>query len=114
MTQVMNPETSTAIGWGNRGSLDIMNYILLACIEGKMMTHIMYMCNMNSKQAQSYVALLLKYRLLEKRETESFKNNVFRTMALAGKVYWMHVPSCPECSLSLTIRTRRSPWSEGR
>ena len=85
MTQVMNSETSTAMGWGNRGSLDIMNYILLCCIEGKMMTHIMYMCNLNSKQTQSHLALMLKHRLLEKRETESFKNNVFRATALAGK-----------------------------
>ena len=114
MTQVMNPETSTAIDSGNRGSLDIMNHILLACIEGKMMTHIMYTCDLNSKQAQSYVALLLKCRLLEKRETESFKNNVSRATALEGKVYWMHIPSCQGCSLSLTMRTRRSPWSEGR
>ena len=80
----MNSETPTAMGWGNRGSLDIMNYILVACIKGRMITHIMYICNLNSKQTQSYVGLLLKHRLLEKRKNSS-SNNVFQATVLARK-----------------------------
>jgi len=81
----MTTETPTAMRWGNRGSLDIMNYILLACMDGRMITHIMYMCNLNSKQTQSYVGLLLKHRLLEKRKASSTNKTVFQTTVLARK-----------------------------
>jgi predicted transcriptional regulator len=57
----------TALGWGNRGALDIINIVLLVCMKGTMITHIMYKCNLNSKQTQSYVSFLLKYQLLEKK-----------------------------------------------
>lgn len=85
MNQVLTSDTPTAMGWGNRGSLDIINYILLACANGSMITHIMYRCNLNSKQTQSYVALLLKHRLLEKTSTLNPSKNLYQATVLAGK-----------------------------
>lgn len=77
--------TETALGWGNRGSLDIINFILLVCMSGTMITHIMFKCNLNSKQTQSYVSLLLKHQLLERRKPEGSDNYVYQATDRARK-----------------------------
>lgn len=82
---MMPSGTETALGWGNRGSLDIINFILLVCMNGTMITHIMFKCNLNSKQTQSYVSFLLKYRLLEKRKSEDSNNYVYHATDRARK-----------------------------
>ena len=81
----MPAHTETALGWGNRGSLDIINLILSVCENGTMITHIMYQCNLNSKQTQAYVSLLVKYELLEKRESESTTKGVYQATDRARK-----------------------------
>jgi predicted transcriptional regulator len=82
---LMSSDTDSALGWGNRGSLDIINFILLVCANGTMITHIMFKCNLNSKQTQSYVALLIKHQLLEKRKYEGSNNYVYQATDRARK-----------------------------
>jgi len=82
---MMHSETDTALGWGNRGALDIINLILIACMNGTMITHIMYRCNLNSKQTQSYVSFLLQYRLLEKEKAEGSNKIVYQATDRARK-----------------------------
>jgi len=50
-----------------------------------MTAHIMHECKLDSKQTQSYLALQLSHRLLEKRETGSSNKNVFYATVLARK-----------------------------
>jgi len=82
---MMYSGTDTALGWGNRGALDIINLILLVCIDGTMITHIMYRCNLNSKQTQSYVSFLLQYGLLEKKKPEGMVKFVYQGTDRAKK-----------------------------
>jgi predicted transcriptional regulator len=86
MSQLTPARTDSALGWGNRGSLDIINLILQVCANGTMITHIMYQCNLNSKQTQAYVSLLVKYQLLEKKESESSSKGAYLTTERA-KLY---------------------------
>jgi predicted transcriptional regulator len=78
MSQIMHSDTDTALGWGNRGALDIINLILIVCVEVTMITHIMYRCNLNSKQTQSYVSFLLQYGLLEKKKLDGSNKFVYQ------------------------------------
>lgn len=59
------------LGSANRESLDIINLVLLVCINGTMKTHIMYKCNLNSKQVQEYLEIVLRFELVRKVESES-------------------------------------------
>jgi predicted transcriptional regulator len=77
VTQVISPESKGVLGSGNRESFDIMNLILLVCYSGTLKTHIMYKCNLNSKQVQEYLALLLRYELVEKDSSDG--RTVYRT-----------------------------------
>ena len=85
MSQMMHSGADTALGWGNRGALDIINLILLVCMDGTMITHIMYRCNLNSKQTQSYVSFLLKNGLLEKKKPQGSNKFVYQAMDRARK-----------------------------
>jgi predicted transcriptional regulator len=85
MSQLLPARTETAMGWGNRGSLDIINLILSVCRNGTMITHIMYQCNLNSKQTQAYVSLLVKYELLEKKVSETTSKGVYQATEKARK-----------------------------
>lgn len=78
MTQVVPPDAKRVLGSGNRESLDIINLILLVCMNGTMKTHIMYRCNLNSKQLQEYLELLLKFDLLEKNDSAT-RRTVYKT-----------------------------------
>jgi predicted transcriptional regulator len=62
---------------GKRGMLDIANLILVVCAGGEIKTHVMYRCNLNSRQTQDYVALLLKHELLERSSIP--RNDVYQT-----------------------------------
>lgn len=70
MTQVVPAEARRVLGSGNRESLDIIDLILLVCANGTMKTHVMYKCNLNSKQVQDYLELLLKFELLERSDSQ--------------------------------------------
>ncbi len=85
MSETLSSEMETVLRWGNRGSLDIVNFILLVCINGTIITHIMYKCNLNSKQTHLYVALLLKHKLLEKKSPEGLGKSVYKATERARK-----------------------------
>ena len=65
--------------WLNRGSLEIVHLILLTCKRGVLKTHIMYRCNLNSKQVQTYLNFLLRFRLVEKRRDQDTGRYVYET-----------------------------------
>jgi predicted transcriptional regulator len=69
MTQVQPADAKRVLGFGNRESLDIIDLILLVCLNGTMKTHVMYKCNLNSKQVQDYLELLLKFALVERSDS---------------------------------------------
>ena len=78
MTEMIPLEAKGILGVGNRESLDIINLILMVCLNGRMKTRVMYGCNLNSKQVQDYLELLQNFRLLEKSETGE-KRTIYRT-----------------------------------
>src|SRR5271155_916244 len=78
MSQVIPSDARRVLGSGNRESLDIINLILKVCLNGTMKTHIMYRCNLNSKQVQDYLELLLKFHLLDRIDSSSARS-VYKT-----------------------------------
>ncbi len=45
----------SVLGWGNRGWLEIINQMISTSEHGALKTHVMYRCNLNSKQVQQYL-----------------------------------------------------------
>jgi predicted transcriptional regulator len=77
----------SVMGWGNRGWVEIIEFILETCIHGALKTHIMYKCNLNSKQITQYVEFLIGCKLLEgKPESRRSKRHIYKTTEL-GKKY---------------------------
>ena len=75
------------MGWGNRGWLEIIYFILVVCKKGSLKTHIMYKCNLNSKQIDQYMQFLLDRHLLEREpESSDSKRHTYKT-AEVGKKY---------------------------
>jgi predicted transcriptional regulator len=56
------------LGWGNRGWLEIIDLMLGVCEQGALKTHVMYKCNLNSKQLQQYMDFMLSRNLVSKNE----------------------------------------------
>lgn len=71
--------------WLNRGSLEIIDLILLACKRGVLKTHIMYKCNLNSKQVHTYLNFLLRFRLIEKKRDQDNARYLYETTARGRK-----------------------------
>jgi len=71
---VVPGDARRVLGFGNRESLDIIDLILLVCTSGTMKTHVMYKCNLNSKQVQDYLELLLKFELIERSDAQNGRN----------------------------------------
>lgn len=66
--------------WGNRGWLEIIEYILVSCKNGALKTHVMYKCNLNSHQVRQYLQFLLNCNLLEKHlESSTSKRYTYKT-----------------------------------
>lgn len=79
------PEQSV-MGWGNRGWVEIVEMILEICEKGALKTHIMYKCNLNSKQIAQYLQFLQSHKLIESyKDNPSSKRPIFRTTLLGGK-----------------------------
>jgi predicted transcriptional regulator len=73
-------------GWSNRGWLEIIQLILLMCENGARKTHVMYRCNLNSKQINEYLNFLLECGMLEKiQERPNSKRYIYRTRELGIK-----------------------------
>jgi predicted transcriptional regulator len=51
-------------GRGNRGYMEIIYSILESSMQGALKTHIMFKCNLNSRQLQLYVQFLVDKGLL--------------------------------------------------
>lgn len=74
-------------GWSNRGWLEIIEFILSICSSGARKTHVMYKCNLNSKQINDYLNFLLKHGMLDKiQEHPDSKRHIFKTSEL-GKEF---------------------------
>lgn len=78
----------SVMGWGNRGWVEIIETILEVCESGALKTHIMYKCNLNSKQISQYLQFLQNHKLIESMTDDpSSKRAIFRTTADLGKKY---------------------------
>ncbi len=60
----------SVLGWGNRGWLEIIDLILAVCEKGALKTHIMYKCNLNSKQIQQYMDFVMSRGLIVKTQED--------------------------------------------
>ena len=58
----------SVLGWGNRGWLEIIDLVLSVCDQGTLKTHVMYKCNLNSKQVQQYLDFVVSRSLIEVRQ----------------------------------------------
>lgn len=77
----------SVIGWGNRGWMEIIETILETCEKGSLKTHIMYKCNLNSKQIRQYIEILLRRKLIENLPNSSTSSRMIYKTTDAGKKY---------------------------
>lgn len=76
----------SVIGWGNRGWVEIIGMILAICEKGALKTHVMYRCNLNTKQMDQYLQFLQAQRLIEiKSEGQYAKRPLYLTTSLGHK-----------------------------
>ncbi|MDE1853673.1 MAG: hypothetical protein KGI38_07995 [Thaumarchaeota archaeon] len=62
----MSNYRSEPTGRGPRGYMEIVYSVLSVCLNGALKTHVMFRCNLNSKQLHFYMDSLLAKGLLEK------------------------------------------------
>ena len=80
MNNLIDYVETNVMGWGNRGWLEIIYFILVVCKKGSLKTHIMYKCNLNSKQIDQYIQFLLDKQLLERDlESSNSKRYTYKT-----------------------------------
>jgi predicted transcriptional regulator len=65
-------ENKSVLRWGNRGWLEIVDLMLTVCEGGALKTHVMYRCNLNSKQLQQYIDFMLNRKLVSTLEVEEY------------------------------------------
>jgi len=79
-------EESSVMGWGNRGWLEIIEFILIACTNGALKTHVMYKCNLNSQQVHQYFDFLLSCKLLERKpQSPDSRRFIYKTTTLGRR-----------------------------
>lgn len=66
--------------------MEIMHSILSVCVDGALKTHVMYRCNLNSKQLRFYIDSLLAKGLLERDGAPPGTKVRYRT-TLRGRMY---------------------------
>jgi len=77
---------TNVMGWGNRGWLEIIYFILVVCKRGSLKTHIMYKCNLNSRQVDQYLQFLVGRQLLEKeQESPDSKRYTYKATEIGRK-----------------------------
>lgn len=64
-------------GGGSRDWMEISRAILEMCLPGKLKTHVMYGCSLNTRQASGYLDFLGSNGLLE--EAQSTGKRIYRT-----------------------------------
>jgi predicted transcriptional regulator len=88
MPEIDNFAEQSVMGWGNRGWVEIIETILETCTHGELKTHIMYKCNLNSKQIAQYLQLLQNHKMIDAiREPAASKRPLFITTEM-GKKYF--------------------------
>jgi predicted transcriptional regulator len=70
---------SEPTGHGPRGYMEIVYSILSVCLNGALKTHVMFRCNLNSKQLRFYIDSLLAKGLLEKERAPPSAKVEYRT-----------------------------------
>jgi predicted transcriptional regulator len=73
------PKNKSVLRWGNRGWLEIVDLMLTVCEGGALKTHVMYRCNLNSKQLQQYIDFMLNRKLVSTLEVEEDKRTKYVT-----------------------------------
>ncbi len=87
MSRGDNISQQSVMGWGIRGWVEIVETILEICENGALKTHIMYKCNLNSKQIIQYIQFLQNHKMIEtQRYMPDSKRVIFRTTE-RGKKY---------------------------
>lgn len=87
ISDTINPDEQSVMGWGNRGWVEIVELILERCLNGALKTHIMYECNLNSRQLTQYIKFLADRKLIESmQDTPNSKRPTYNTTEL-GKRY---------------------------
>ncbi|HEV2225572.1 MAG TPA: winged helix-turn-helix domain-containing protein [Nitrososphaerales archaeon] len=77
----MEYRRSEAVGGGPRGFVEIVYSILSVSLNGTLRTHIMFRCNLNSRQLHTYLEALIEKGLLErKRDPPSSKVEYITTV----------------------------------
>jgi|SRR6266849_5679927 len=86
MYTTLDPVERSVMGWGNRGWVEIVELILEICLNDALKTHIMYECNLNSKQITQYIQFLADRRLIESRqENPDSKRHIYKTTELGRR-----------------------------
>ena len=86
MDSTIDSVDTNVMGWGNRGWLEIIYFILVVCKKGSLKTHIMYKCNLNSKQIDQYLQFLIARQLLEKQqESPDSKRYIYKSTEMGRK-----------------------------
>lgn len=75
----MSNHRSEPAGRGPRGYVEIVYSILSVCLNGALRTHVMFRCNLNSKQLRFYMDSLLAKGLLEKERAPPSAKVQYRT-----------------------------------
>jgi predicted transcriptional regulator len=70
---------SEPTGHGPRGYMEIVYSILSVCLNGALKTHVMFRCNLNSKQLRFYIDSLLSKGLLDKERAPPSAKVEYRT-----------------------------------
>lgn len=87
MSQPNNVTEQSIFGWGSRGWIEINEMILETCEKGALKTHIMYRCNLNSKQIAHYIQFLQTHKLLESQIDWPYKRRLIYKTTEMGKKY---------------------------
>jgi len=72
-------------GRSNRGYIEIIYSILDASREGALRTHIMFKCNLNSRQLQEYLQYLVDKGLLNRERVPPSSKVVYKTTEIGQK-----------------------------
>jgi len=82
---VMSSYRSEPTGRGPRGYMEIVYSILSVCLNGALKTHVMFRCNLNSRQLHFYIESLLAKGLLEKEREPPSAKVEYRTTSKGRK-----------------------------
>ena len=78
---IMSNYRSEPTGRGPRGYMEIAYSMLSVCLNGALKTHVMFRCNLNSRQLHFYLESLLAKGLLQKGSTTPGTKAEYRTTA---------------------------------